>query len=285
MNPPLEPAETLIIPTAGWRMLDWREIWAYRDLFRLLVWRDFVARYKQTILGPLWFILQPLLTTLVFSLVFSRMAKVSTDGIPPALFYLSGQLAWNYFSQSLQSTAGTLVSNAALFGKVYFPRLIVPLAAVASNLIAVVIQLGTFFVCFGLEKFGPGAAEFRLAPAALLLPVVFLQVALFSLGAGLWLAALTAKFRDFGVLAGFLVQLWMYATPVILPFSAVPARWRWAFALNPMTLPVEATRRLLLGRGTVTGSLTAECVALTLAVAVGGVLIFRRVEKTFVDVA
>jgi lipopolysaccharide transport system permease protein len=285
MKPGVEPTETLIAPTAGWRMLDWREIWAYRDLLRLMVWRDFVARYKQTILGPLWFILQPVLTTLVFAVVFGHMAGISTDGMPPMLFYLSGQLAWNYFAQSLQSTAVTLSGNASLFGKVYFPRLIVPLAAVASNLIAVLIQLGTFLVFFAADKLGAQGARFHLASTAFLLPLVFLQVAVFSLGAGLWLAALTAKFRDFGVLAGFLVQLWMYATPVILPLGAVQGRWRLLFLLNPMTVPVEATRRLLLGRGTVTPGLTALCVGLTLLVAASGVLVFRRAEKTFVDVA
>jgi lipopolysaccharide transport system permease protein len=285
MKPDAELVETLIAPTAGWRMLDWRELWAYRDLLRLMVWRDFVARYKQTVLGPLWFILQPLLTTLVFAVVFGHMAGIPTDGVPPMLFYLCGQLAWNYFAQSLQSTAVTLSGNAALFGKVYFPRLIVPLAAVASNLIAVFIQLATFLVFFGVEKLGADGVRFHFASLAFLLPLVFLQVAVFSLGAGLWLSALTAKFRDFGVLAGFLVQLWMYATPVILPLSAVQGRWRLLFLLNPMTVPVEATRRLLLGRGTVTPGLTALCVGITLVVAIGGILVFRRVEKTFVDVA
>ena len=276
--------ETVIEPTSGWRFLDWRELWAYRDLLWLLVWRDFVARYKQTILGPLWFIVQPLLTTLVFTLVFNRFAKIPTSGIAPVLFYQCGLLGWNYFSQTFQSTAATLTSNAGLFGKVYFPRLIIPLAGVVSNLTAFVIQLLTFFVIYVIFALSGELGEARIGWDVVLLPLVVLQIGLFSLGAGLWLAALTAKFRDFIVLATFIVQLWMYATPVIYPLVQVPAHWRILVALNPMTIPVECLRHMLLGTGAVGPHLLLLSLGMTLFTVISGIFMFKRVEKSFVDI-
>lgn len=277
--------ETTIQASKGWQFIDWRELWAYRDLLSLLVWRDFVARYKQTILGPLWFIVQPLLTTLVFTLVFDRFAKIPTSGVSATLFYLCGLLGWNYFSQTFQSTSTTLTSNASLFGKVYFPRLIVPIAGVVSNLTAFAIQLFTFGVIYVIMLFFPtelGAAHLNWD--ALLLPLVVLQIGLFSLGTGLWLAALTAKFRDFIVLATFLIQLWMYATPVIYPLETVPERWKFLVALNPMTMPVELLRHMLLGSGSTDPKLIMISVGMTLFALVSGVLIFKRAEKNFVDI-
>jgi len=205
--------EIVIQPTRGLRFLDWRDLLAYRDLLGLLVWRDFATRYKQTILGPLWHIFQPLLTTVIFTVVFSIVAELPTDGLPPTLFYLCGLLAWNYFSQTFNSTSATLVANAGLFGKVYFPRLIVPLAGVASNVISFLIQLVSFFAILLIYRAShPESTVGARWEAIVLLPLVLLQLAAFSLGVGLWLAALTAKFRDFTVLSGFLIQLWMYVT-------------------------------------------------------------------------
>lgn len=285
MSDPLQPmAETVIEPTHGLRFVPWREFHAYRDLLWLLVWRDIAARYKQTLLGPLWYIVQPVLTTVVFMVIFSRVARIPTNGVPSSLFYMSGLLLWSYFAQTFQSTAGTLVNNAGIFGKIYFPRLLVPLSAVISNLVGVCIQLGLFAVVFTIEKAGPRASSFGLTAGAWLLPLIFAQVALFSFGTGLWLSALTAKFRDFGILAGFLVQLFMYASPVIYPLSRVPARWFPAAALNPMTFPLEAMRWVLLGAGAPTASLCALSVGLTLATLATGLIVFNRVEKKFVDV-
>jgi lipopolysaccharide transport system permease protein len=284
--PPGSPiaANIVIRPTQGWAWFSWRELHAYRDLLWLLAWRDIVARYKQTILGPLWYIVQPVLTTVVFVVIFSRVARIPTNGVPSSLFYLCGLLPWNFLSQTFQSTANTFLVNANIFGKVYFPRLIVPLSGTISNLVAMAIQLGTFFLVYAIEKFGPRSGTFNITASVWLLPLVFAQVGLLSLGVGLWIASLAAKFRDFAVLSTFLLQLWMYATPVVFPLTRVPARWYWLAAINPMTFPLEAMRQMLLGAGTPTVSLFAISIGMTLLIAAGGVLIFQRVEKNFVDV-
>ena len=283
-TPAVEREEIVIEATRGLRAFAWRDLWAYRDLLWLLVWRDFATRYKQTILGPLWFIVQPVLQTLIFSVVFGGFAKIPTAGVPAQLFYLCGLVPWGYFSQTFQSTSSTLVANAGLFGKVYFPRLIVPLAGALSNLLAFVIQLATFAAFYVFFKFTPQAASFGLQWDALLLPIALLHVAALSFGVGLWLAALTAKFRDFTVLAGFLIQLWMYVTPVIYPLSQVPGRWRTLVALNPMTMPVECFRHALLGAGSPSVALLGLSVGVTVVVLLSGLVIFQQVEKTFVDV-
>ena len=246
--------------------------------------RDFVAKYKQTVLGPAWFILQPLLTTVVFTVIFGKVAKIPTDGLPPVLFYLAGLLGWSYFAQTFQNTSGTLVANAGLFGKVYFPRLIVPLSAVISNLLAFALQLGTF-LCFWIyfKFFTAAGASFGFSGAIVFLPLVVLQIAALSLGVGLWLSALTAKYRDFILLSGFIIQIWMYATPVIYPLSQIPERWRWLAVLNPMTMPVETIKYMLLGQGVVVPSYLAVSLAMTVLFLVFGVLVFNKVEKTFVD--
>lgn len=281
---PAAPPEFVIEPTRGLRFVPWRELHAYRDLLWLLAWRDIAARYKQTVLGLLWFVVQPLLTTIVFMVIFSRIARIPTNGAPSALFYLCGLLPWNYFAQTFQSTSSSLANNAAMFGKVYFPRLIVPISSALSNLVPLAIQFGLFLAIYGVEKLGPRASSFGLAPSAALLPLVFVQVALLGLGTGLWIAALTAKFRDFGILAGFALQLWMYVTPVVYPLSRVPARWYWVEVANPMAFPLEAARAMLLGAGTPTTGLFAASAGATLALLIGGILVFERVEKTFIDV-
>jgi lipopolysaccharide transport system permease protein len=259
-------------------------MFAYRDLLWQLARRDIVSRYKQTILGPLWNVIQPVLTTIVFMVIFSRVARIPTNGVPSSLFYMSGLLSWNFFSQTFQTTSTTFLVNANIFGKVYFPRLIVPISAMLSNLVALAIQFLVFLLVFGVEKWAPRGGSFHMEATVWLLPLVFAQVALLSLGVGLWIAALAAKFRDFAVLSGFLLQLWMYATPVVLPLTRVPARWLWVFEINPMTFPLEATRQMLLGAGTPNLVLFLFSIGITLLIAAGGVLIFQRVEKNFVDV-
>ena len=285
MKSPAPPRENIIEPTHGFRFVDWRALVAYRDLMWLLVWRDFSTRYKQTVLGPLWHIFQPLLTTIVFTIVFSQVAELPTDGLPPTLFYLCGLLAWNYFSQTFNSTSATLVANAGLFGKVYFPRLIVPLSSVISNCVSFLIQLGSFFVILIIYRAShPAVTCGPHWQAVFLLPLVLLQLAAFSLGVGLWLAALTSKFRDFSVLSGFMLQLWMYVTPVILPLTKVPPQWHKFVALNPVTMPVECFRYLLLGTGWINLPLLFVSIGATIFALVTGVLVFQRVEKNFVDV-
>jgi lipopolysaccharide transport system permease protein len=283
-NPSAPNIEIVIEPSHGLHFVRWREVWAYRDLMWQLVWRDFATRYKQTVLGPLWHLLQPLITTGIFTIVFSHIAELPTDGLPPTLFYLCGLLAWNYFSQTFSSTSGTLVANAGLFGKVYFPRLIVPLAAVISNLVSFAIQFAMFLLLLGLYRISHPEATCGPHWSALLLPLALLQLAALSLGVGLWLAALTAKFRDFTVLAGFVIQLWMYVTPIIYPLAKVPAQWRVWVALNPVAVPVESFRYMLLGTGSVSPTLVGVSLAMTVAALITGVLVFQRVEKNFIDV-
>lgn len=275
--------ETVLRPDTGWLSIELKSIWHYRDLLSLLVWRDFVAKYKQTILGPLWFIIQPVLLTLVFTIIFGKVAKLPTDGLPPLLFYLCGQLGWSYFAQNFASNSATLVDNSALFSKVYFPRLVVPLSAVISNLFAFVIQGLTFLAFFLYFKFVLGASGFGLNWHVVFLPLLVLQVAAFSLGVGFIMSSLTAKYRDLTHLSGLLIQVWMYSTTVIYPLSKFPHQWQWLVALNPMTSVVESFRLMLLGTGTVLPVYLGLSIVITLVVLTGGLLLFSKVEKSFVD--
>ena len=275
--------EIILRPETSWINLELRGIWRYRDLLLLMVWRDFSAKYKQTVLGPLWFILQPLLMTLVFTVIFGQVAGLSTDGLPPLLFYLCGQLGWNYFAANFNSNSATLVNNAGLFSKVYFPRLIVPLSALVSNIFAFGIQLATFISFYFYFKMSMPAASFGLTWHAVYLPLIILQIALLSLGVGLLMSSLTAKYRDLTHISGLLIQVWMYATPVILPLSKFPKKWQWIIALNPMTTIVESCRLMLLGTGTVHPDHLIYSVTLTFVLLAAGLLAFGRVEKTFVD--
>jgi lipopolysaccharide transport system permease protein len=279
-----EDVEYIIEPSSSWLRVPWRDIVQYRDLLFLLVKRDFISRYKQTILGPLWFVIQPLLTTIVFTVIFGKVAKIPTDGLPPMLFYLCGMLGWSYFSQCMLGTSSTFINNAGLFGKVYFPRLIVPLSVIISNLIAFAIQLATF-MCFWIyfKFFTPAGADIHISPSLIVLPALLLQTAAIGLGVGLWMSALTAKYRDFGHLSGFLTQLWMYATPVVYPLSLISKKWRWLISLNPMTGIVESFKYVFLGVGTVDAGYLAISAGMTIIVLISGVLIFSRTERTFID--
>jgi lipopolysaccharide transport system permease protein len=222
--------------------------------------------------------------TVVFTVIFGNIAKIPTDGLPPMLFYFTGLLGWNYFSQVLQSTSNTLVGNAYLFGKVYFPRLVVPLSAIISNLFAFAIQLVTL-LCFWtyFKFFTLAGGSFGFSGAVVWFPFLLAQIAALSLGVGLWLSALNAKYRDFAFLTGFIIQIWMYATPVIYPLSQVPEKWRWIAVLNPMTMPVEAIKVMFLGQGTIITAYLALSVGVMIVLLLSGVLVFNKVEKTFVD--
>jgi homopolymeric O-antigen transport system permease protein len=276
--------EIRIRPNQNWLRIDLRAIWEFRDLLALLVRRDFVARYQQTALGPAWAIVQPLAMTFVFTLVFGKFAGISTDGLPPILFYLCGLLAWNYHAQTFQLTAGTFTVNADLFGKVYFPRLIVPLSIALSNLIALAIEaaiFGLFWTYYKLVSHAAGG--FGTDARALLAPLLLIHIAAVSIGSGLIVASCTAKYRDLRHVLPLIVQVWLYLTPVIYPLSKVPSRWQWVMALNPVAPPVEAMRYLLLGRGEVHPGQYCWAAGIGVFLFVAGIMIFQRTERTFID--
>lgn len=270
-----------IRPVSGWFDIHLGELWRYRDLILLFVRRDFVAIYKQTILGPLWYLIQPILTTLVLTVIFSLVAKIPTDGMPPVLFYLSGVVAWRYFSDCLLKTSNTFVGNANIFGKVYFPRLAVPLSVVISNLISFVIQL-LLLVCFWGYFYNTGAAN-QIMPAVILLPFLVLQMAALGLGCGIIISSLTTRYRDLTQLVSFGVQLWMYATPIVYPASIIPEQWRWVMLFNPMAPVIETFRYMFMGVGTISPASLVGSAVTTSALLLVGVVLFSRIEKSFMD--
>ena len=257
------------------------ELWRYRDLVMLFVRRDFVAFYKQTILGPLWYLIQPLLTTITFTIIFGNFANLPTDGLPDFLFYMSGTVIWTYFASCLTKTSETFVSNASIFGKVYFPRLAVPVSILFSNLIAFSIQFAFFLVFMGY--FALTGADIQPNAWVLLTPFLILVMAGLGLGFGIIISSLTTKYRDLRFLVTFGVSLLMYATPVIYPISSVPEQFQWAIRANPMTSIVEAFRFAFLGAGSVDLGQLAYSFGFMLAVVFLGAVIFNRVEQTFMD--
>jgi lipopolysaccharide transport system permease protein len=257
------------------------DLWRYRDLVLLFVWRDFVSIYKQTILGPLWYLIQPLLTTITFTVVFGNIADLPTDGLPQFLFYMSGNVVWSYFAAALTKTSDTFTANAGLFGKVYFPRLAVPVSILISNLITFAIQFA-FFLLF-VAFFALRGAAVQPNQWMLLTPLLLLMMAGLGLGFGIIISSLTTKYRDLRFLVSFGVQLLMYATPVIYPISAIPERYRWLILANPMTPIVEAFRYAFLGAGTVDAGHLLYSFVFMLVVVAAGVVIFNRVEQTFMD--
>jgi lipopolysaccharide transport system permease protein len=271
----------VIRPRRAWFDLRLDELWAYRDLVALFVWRDFVSQYKQTILGPLWYLIQPLLTTITFTVVFGRMAGLSTDGVPAFLFYMAGSVVWAYFSACLTKTANTFTGNAAIFGKVYFPRLAVPVSILFSNLVAFGIQF-LLFLAFFAYYLSTGAS---LTPNlwVLAMPALLLLMACQGLGVGIIVSSLTTRYRDLQFLVTFGTQLLMYATPVIYPLSAVPEQYRWLLVANPMTPVVEVFRFAFLGSGTVEPMHLVYAAASTTIILFIGIVLFNRVEQTFMD--
>lgn len=262
--------------------LNLKDVWRYRDLLGLLVKRDFVSFYKQTILGPLWFFIQPLFTTITFVFIFGNLAALSTDGLPQPLFYMVGIVAWNYFAECLTKTSTVFKDNANIFGKVYFPRLIMPLSIVASNLVKLGVQLimlillFTFYIIF--KDYHP-----NLSISILLLPLYLLLMACLGLGLGMIISALTTKYRDLSFLVSFGVQLFMYATPVIYPMSAAPEKYKYIIGLNPMAPIIEGLRYSLLGKGDFSMSSLFYTISVTAVILILGTLIFNKVEKSFVD--
>jgi lipopolysaccharide transport system permease protein len=273
---------TVIKPMSSLLQLNLKDVWRYRDLMMMYVKRNIVTVYKQTILGPLWLIVQPVLTTIMFMFVFGNLAGLSTDGIPGALFYFSGIILWNYFSQCLTGTSGVFINNQGVFGKVYFPRLVVPMATTISNLIQFCIQFCVFLVIYVYYYV---TMEVPITPNvyAFLLPVLVLLCAGLSLGFGIVFSSLTTKYRDLVFLLQFGVQLWMYATPVIYPLNSIPVDKQWIFQLNPMTSIIETFKYGALGVGVFSwGALLYSAIFMVFLLFVG-IIIFNRIEKSFMD--
>jgi lipopolysaccharide transport system permease protein len=271
-----------IKPKAKLLDLNFREIWRYRDLILLFVKRDFIAQYKQTVLGPVWHFIQPILTTLMFLMIFGRVARLPTDGIPPVLFYMSGITLWNYFSICLTSTSNTFLTNAGIFGKVYFPRIVMPLSVIISNLIRFGIQFLLLFIAIVFYSFKGYRIHFTFN--WLFVPVLLILLAGIALGIGIIFSSMTTKYRDFTVLLGFSVQLLMYGTPIVYPLSYLESRGiGWMIKLNPLTSLVEAFRYALFGKGTFNIGDILYSAGFMLVVLTVGIILFNKVEKTFMD--
>lgn len=272
-----KPAVLRITPPPCWVALPLGELWAYRELLYFFVWRDIKIRYKQTAIGAAWAILQPFLTMVVFSLFFGRLAHIPSNGLPYPIFYYSALLPWMYFAAALQNATNTIVENQRLITKVYFPRLALPLSAVASGLVDFGISFAMFVAMMAYYRIRPGAAVLWL-PAFLLLAV------LTALGVGLWLSALNAIYRDVRYVLPFLVQFWMFASPVAYPSSLVPEKWRWLYGLNPMAGVIEGFRWSLVGQGAPPGRLLLVSAAVVVVVFLSGAAYFQKMETTIADV-
>jgi lipopolysaccharide transport system permease protein len=269
--------DTTIAPSNGCLDINLHELWSYRELLYFFVWRDLKVRYKQTAIGAAWAVLQPIMTMVVFSLFFGKLAHIPSNGLPYPIFYYSALLPWIYFSGALQNATATMVENQRVITKVFFPRLLLPLAAVVSGLVDFAIG---FVVFLGMMLY------YRITPgrAILLLPLFLLLAVLTALGVGLWLSALNAIYRDVRYVLPFLVQVWMFASPVAYPSSLVPERWRWLYGLNPMSSVIEGFRWALTGHGQPSPLLLIASLAAVLLVVVGGVAYFQKMEGTIADV-
>ena len=262
--------------------LDFGEIWRYRDLIGLFVRRNIVVQYKQTILGPLWYLIQPVLTVLMNMLIFGSIARMSTDGIPQILFYMAGNICWFYFSDCLKQSSDTFITNQHMFGKVYFPRLVVPIAAVISNLLRFLIQAGLFLVLYLVFYFR--GADISVTWALALTPLLVLMIAGLGLGFGILVSSLTTKYRDLAILFTFIVQLWMYGTPIVYPLSMVPqGTLRSLILANPMTPVIEAFRYATLGQGYFSWLALGYSFLFMALLLLVSVVIFNKVQRTFMD--
>lgn len=270
---------TVIVPETKLGKEDFLELWRYRELIKMFVRRDFVTRYAQTALGPVWYILTALLSSSVLTVVFGMIAGISTEGTPGFLFYMAGSILWSCFSGCVSEVSQTFTSNVRLMGKVYFPRLCVPIAAVLSRQIQFLIQFAIFFLLWlwGVWK---GMA---VSPMILFTPLLLLEMMLLALGCGSIIAALTTRYRDLGVLVNFGLQLWMYATPIVYPASRIPSGLRWILFLNPMAPVAESFRQIWLGGGEATGIQIAGSVGITALILAAGMLFFQRAQRSFTD--
>lgn len=276
--------ELLIEPHGKLIYLNFGEIWRYKDLLEMYIKRDIVTFYKQTILGPIWFFIQPIFTTIVFMFVFGGLAKIPTDGIPQPLFYLAGITLWNYFSESLTKTSDTFLTNQAIFGKVYFPRLIAPLSVTITGLIKMMIQFLVFVIVY--IYFVAKGTHVGLNIYALLFPVLIFILASLTLGFGIIISSLTTKYRDLKFLITFAIQLWMYATPVIYPLSVMSGskKYMWLIQANPLTSVMETFKYGFLGQGTFSWLALGYSFLFSVIILLVGIIIFNRVERSFMDV-
>jgi lipopolysaccharide transport system permease protein len=271
------PPTLRIAPPRGWLHLDLREVWAARELLYFFVWRDIKVRYKQTAIGAAWAVIQPFMTMLVFSLFFGKLAKMPSHGLPYPVFYYSALLPWTYFAGALQHATSVVVEQQHVITKVYFPRLVLPLSAVASGLLDFAISFTVFLGMMIWYHIKPG-------PAMLFFPLFLLLAVLTALGVGLWLSAINAIYRDVRYVVPFLVQFWMFASPVAYPSSLVPERWRWLYGLNPMAGVIEGFRWALTGTGQPPSSLLAVSAFMVLLLVAGGAAYFQKMEGTIADV-
>lgn len=271
----------VISSQTGWFNFQLKELWTYRNLVRMFVKRNISTMYKQTVLGPLWIVINPLLSTLVFTIVFGRIASIPTEGVPDYLFYMAGNILWIFFSTSLSKVSVTFTANAGIFGKVYFPRLAVPISTVLTNLISFSIQFLIFmgFLVYMLAK----GADIHPNAYVLLLPLLLLEIGFLSIGFGILISALTAKYHDLAVLVSFGLQLWMYASPVVYPASVVPAKYEALYMLNPMAPILEAFRYGFLGTGNFSWVNLGISFVVTGGILFVGLLLFHRVERVFLD--
>lgn len=262
--------------------LNLKELFNYRDLVGLLVRRDLASVYKQTILGWAWFIIQPLFTTFMYMFVFGGIAKIGTDDIPQPIFYFCGTALWSYFSQSLTKSADTFVANAGLFGKIYFPRFTVPIAYTLTNALSMAVQFGALLVLY-VYYLATGDV-FQPSLWLFVIPLLIIQLGMLGTGIGITVSSLTTKYRDLKQLLGFGMTLWMYATPIVYPLSKVPEKWRWVFAINPVSPVIETFRYALLGKGTLDIGAWSVSLVVTVLFFVFGVVVFNHSERTFIDV-
>ena len=273
----------VITPKRSLLDLNLNEVWRYRDLLWIFVKRDFTTFYKQTILGPLWFFIQPLLSAIVFTVIFNRIAGIPTNQIPPFLFYMSGIIAWNYFTSCLTSTSGTFTANSGLFGQVYFPRIIVPLSNAVSGLIRFGVQLIMFLVFYfyyhslGNESVSPSI------DTIILIPLMIFLMAMLGIGMGMIISSLTTKYRDLSFLLNFGTQLLMYASPIVYPLSVVPEKYKPFILANPMTPIIEGFRYAFIGKGQMDFNLFLYSIIFTIIVIIFGLILFNKVEKNFID--
>tara|TARA_Y100000590_G_scaffold454755_1_gene602102 strand:+ start:695 stop:1546 length:852 start_codon:yes stop_codon:yes gene_type:complete len=265
----------------GWFDFNLKEIFAYRDLIYMLVKRDFVTFYKQTILGPLWYIIQPLVNTIVFTVIFGKLAQIPTEGVPNFIFYLAGTVVWGYFAICITTTSNTFVTNAGIFSKVYFPRLAIPIANVIISLLQFLIQFVIFIIFLLYFIFQESNIEPNLF--VFILPLLLLQMAILGLGVGMMISALTAKYRDLTFAMTFGVQLLMFASPVVYPFSIIPDNYKFLASLNPMTSIIEMFRYAFLGVSSIESQYIFNSVIVTIILFFIGITLFSKVEKNFMD--
>lgn len=271
----------VLIPDRGWMDFRLGELWRYRDLVLRFFRRDFVSSYKQTVLGPLWFVIPPVMTTLIFTVVFGRIGRVSTNGQPTFLFFMLGVTTWSYFATCLNKSAMTFTGNAGIFGKVYFPRLVMPLSMILTNLLTFGIQFGVFLLFFSF--YWLHGAQVEPNWRVIILPILLVQMAALGLGIGCIVSALTTRFRDLAFMVSFGTQLWMYASCVVYPLSQISREYRWIFLLNPMVPIIEAMRFSFLGGGMVEIWQLAVSATITAILLIVGLVMFTRAEKTFMD--